>query len=103
MRTHPGLRLRWLRLGVGVGLIVALGGAPSAMARDANGSASCMGIERSAIAPPGTSDEEPGGAAQLNGEVRAIAAAFGVPPGAIFGVIAHLHEGSHEACDEALE
>jgi hypothetical protein len=27
----------------------------------------------------------------------------GVPPGVIFKTIAYLHEGSHEACDEALE
>jgi hypothetical protein len=26
-----------------------------------------------------------------------------LPPGAIYRIIAHLHEGSHEACDEVLD
>jgi hypothetical protein len=45
----------------------------------------------------------PAWAPELNAEIREIAAAFGLPVGAIFGLVAALHEGSHDACDEALE
>jgi hypothetical protein len=62
-----------------------------------------MGIERSAISPPGSSDEVPGGSAAFNSEVKAIADQLGVSPGAVFAFISHLHGRSHAACDEALE
>ena len=65
--------------------------------------ASCMGIEASEISPPGTSDEFLGGMPALNSEVKEIANFLGVSPGAIYSSIAKLHEGSHVACDEALE
>jgi hypothetical protein len=67
-----------------------------------NGAASCMGIEQAAISPPGSSDEEPGGSSQFVSEVKGLAAEQGVSPGALFSFVASLHEGSHEACDEAL-
>ena len=70
---------------------------------DAGKNASCLGIEASEISPPGSSDEFPGGMPALNGEVKEIANFLGAPPGAIYGAIAKLHEGSHVACDEALE
>jgi hypothetical protein len=35
-------------------------------------------------------------------EVKGLAAEQGVSPGALFSFVASLHEGSHEACDEAL-
>lgn len=66
---------------------------------DANGEGSCIGIEASSVSPPGTSDEIPGGMADLAHELKE----FGGPPGGIVSFIAHLHEGSHEACDEAIE
>lgn len=91
---------------LGICVTVAVGtlllGAPVATA-DSTGNASCMGIEASAISPPGTSEEVPGGAAALSAFIRDSAGQLGVPPGAIVAFIARLHEGSHEACDEAIE
>ena len=63
--------------------------------------ASCMGIEAAALSPPGSSDEAPGGMP----DIKAFLDEFfpGVPPGlAFFSFAAHLHSGSHEACDEAM-
>jgi hypothetical protein len=63
--------------------------------------ASCMGIEAAAISPPGSSTEAPGGVPDIKAFIGQVAP--GVPPGkAFFSVAAGLHEGSHEACDEAL-
>ena len=86
-------------------LAVGAVAAPSAVfaADEPNGNASCMGLEQASISPPGTSDEEPGGARQFVGEVKELAAFFGVRPGALFSFIASLHAGSHALCDEALE
>lgn len=87
-----------LALGLTTGL--TLGAATGAFA-DAGDNASCMGHESSAVSPPGSSSEFPGGRSQLK---AFIAEAFpGVPPGAVYREIAKLHEGSHEACDAALE
>ena len=61
--------------------------------------ASCMGHEAAAISPPGSSEEFPDGMPGL----KAFIDNLGVPPGAVYSTIAGLHEGSHEACDEALE
>ena len=62
----------------------------------ANTNASCIGIEAEAISPPGSSDEVPGGMAQLAKIVKG----FGGAPGTVFySFFAKLHEGSHEACD----
>jgi hypothetical protein len=79
--------------------------APAAVfaANEPNGAASCMGLEQASISPPGSSDEEPGGARQFVAEVKELAAFLGVQPGALFGFIAQLHAGSHADCDEALE
>jgi hypothetical protein len=66
---------------------------------EAGGHASCIGIEVSAISPPGSSDEFPGGAPELIGFVRS---EFG-QVGPVVSFVAKLHEGSHEACDEATE
>ena len=63
--------------------------------------ASCMGIEAAAISPPGSSAEAPGGVPDIKAFLDQVAP--GVPPGqAFFSVAARVHEGSHEACDEAL-
>jgi hypothetical protein len=68
---------------------------------DAGGAASCIGHEASSISPSGSSDELPGGMPQLK---AVVSAEFpGVPLGLVYSVIAQLHEGSHEACDAALE
>jgi hypothetical protein len=84
-----------------IGLVVGLMLLPSAAAfADAGTHASCIGLEASGVAAPGTSDEFPGGMAQL---VSFIHTTFPGQQGAIFGSIAKLHEGSHEACDEATE
>ena len=65
-----------------------------------NGSASCMGFEASEISPPGSSSEVVGGMPELNQFIQS----FGVAPGlAFYSVAGHLHKGSHEDCDEALE
>ena len=98
---------RRVRRATGIAFALALAGASvpglALAASEPNGHASCMGLELASISPPGTSEEEPGGARQFVGEVKGLAAAFGVAPGALFGFIAHLHAGSHADCDEALE
>jgi len=87
-------------------VVVALAAAPTllpaaAAFADAGTNASCIGHEASGISPKGSSDEFPGGMAQVH---AVITEAFpGVPYGAIISSVAKLHEGSHEACDEATE
>ena len=90
-------RFRPARIGLGlvavaVGLAVV---APVAAANDANGSASCMGIELSAISPPGTSDEIAGGAPEFVREVRELAASLGLPQGGVDRLIARVHAHVH--------
>ena len=68
---------------------------------EAGSPASCMGHEASALSPPGSSDEALGGMPELKAFIDQMFP--DQPPGAIFSAIASLHEGSHEACDEALE
>lgn len=81
-------------------LLLAAGTLFAAPAHAAPGAhASCVGIESSAISPPGSSDEELGGRPQLATELRQLAAGLGVTPGALVSGFAHLHAGSHEACD----
>ena len=73
----------------------------AAQADPATPHASCMGIEAAALSPPGSSDEAPGGMPDIKAFLDEEAP--GVPPGqAFYSIAAHLHEGSHEACDEAL-
>jgi hypothetical protein len=84
-----------------VGVLTLGTPATHGLADTRDGPASCMGFEASALSPPGSSDESPGGMPELK---RFIDENFpGIPPGVIFSLISHLHEGSHEACDEALE
>jgi hypothetical protein len=82
--------------GVGVAAIVLALGTTGPAVADAHGNASCVGFEASAIAPAGSSDEFPGGPAELQAFLRD---AFGHPTGAIIREVAHQHLGSHEACD----
>jgi hypothetical protein len=66
---------------------------------DASGPASCIGIEASAVSPPGSSDELPGGMPQLINVVKSEAGSVGP----VVSQVAKIHAGSHEACDEATE
>jgi hypothetical protein len=77
-------------------LVVVLGSAAPAAA-DAHSSASCIGFEASSIAPAGSSDEFPGGVAELQAFLHE---AFPQQTGAVVSEVAHQHLGSHEACDE---
>jgi hypothetical protein len=84
-----------------IGLVVGLMLIPSAAAfADAGTHASCIGLEASGVSAPGTSDEFPGGVAQL---VHFVQDTFPGQQGAIFSTVAKIHAGSHEACDEATE
>lgn len=83
--------------------LLSLGSAAAVAANEPNGHASCMGIELSAISPPGSSDEVPGGAPELMAELKGLAGAIRLPVGQVISLfIAPMHAGSHEACDEAL-
>jgi hypothetical protein len=98
-------RPRHFRLAIwGVVLAASLALPGAAVAgHEPNAHASCRGIEMAAISPPGTSDEELGGAPQFVSEIKEFAGFFGVPAGLLFSWVASLHEGSHDLCDEALE
>ncbi len=71
-------------------------GAPIAAA-EPSGHASCLGIEASAISPPGSSDEFPGGLPEVVRLVKSLEGTFG-PAASQF---AQIHAGSHEACEAA--
>ena len=94
------MRKRLIELSILVAIVGGIVGAQSTTAlADAGSHASCLGFEASGIAPAGTSDEFPGGVPELIAVVRT----FGVPVGVVVRDVAKLHEGSHEACDEATE
>ena len=78
-----------------IAIVLTLASAGSALA-DAHGNASCLGFEASGVAPPGSSDEFPGGVAELQAFLKDT---FGDPTGAIVSAAAKQHLGSHEACD----
>jgi hypothetical protein len=85
--------------------LLVLGGFAGNAKADASSSsntpASCIGIEAAALSPPGSSDEAPGGMPDIRAFLKANFP--GIPPGqALYSFAAKLHEGSHEACDEAL-
>ena len=89
-----------LALVVSVLAAFALLVAPTAFG-DAGGPASCMGHEASALSPPGSNEEFLAG---MRGFNRFFRENFpGTPSGQFIRTISHLHEGSHAACDEALE
>ena len=97
-------KLRTFSTLVVLGTLALLLVLPGEIALAGGGSArSCMGFEASEISPPGSSSEIPGGAPALGQAIGEIASALGVAPGRVYAFIASLHEGSHEACDEALE
>ena len=78
-----------------VAIVLALGAAGPALG-DAHGNASCLGFEASGVSPAGSSDEFPGGVAELQVFLHDT---FGNQTGAIISDAAKLHLGSHEACD----
>lgn len=78
-----------------IAVLLTIGFAGPAVA-DAHGNASCIGFEASGIAPPGSSEEVPGGVAELQVFLRNT---FGHPTGAAVSEFASFHLGSHEACD----
>ena len=80
-------------------MMMAVAGGPALA--EAGAPASCVGHEASNISPPGSSDEFPGGMPELHSFIRENFP--GTPPGAVISSVAKLHEGSHEACDEATE
>jgi hypothetical protein len=84
---------------IAAGSLALLGtaGAGSALG-DAAGNASCLGTEASSVSPPESSDEFPGGVAEL---VAAVKSEAGGKWGPVASKFAKLHAGSHEACDEA--
>ena len=88
-----------LAMALVVALMMVAGGGPAFA--EAGAPASCVGHEASNISPPGSSDEFPGGMPELQQFIRENFP--GTPPGAVISSVAKLHEGSHEACDEALE
>jgi hypothetical protein len=98
MRTRKVVVAVMIVIALVTGLVAVSGVAAFA---DAGSHASCMGHEVSSIAPAGTTDEFPGGVHQFTQVIRELFP--GVPSGVIYSTIARLHEGSHEACDEALE
>jgi hypothetical protein len=78
-----------------IAIAITIGSAVPAFA-DAHRNASCIGFEASGIAPPGSSDEFPGGPAELQAFLHHN---VGHPTGAIVSGVAKLHLRSHEACD----
>jgi hypothetical protein len=100
MGSQRGKRAFKAAAATGVMVIVPLAYTGAGYA-DAAAPASCLGIEASSVSPPGTTDEFPGGMADLLPFLRATFP--GVPPGAIVAGFASIHAGSHEACDAASE
>ncbi len=96
--------MRSIAVTVVFGLTLGLSGifalrttSPTTTFADAGSHASCIGIESSSISPPGSSDEFPGGRAEISHFLKSL----GGPPGANVSGEAKLHLGSHEACDAA--
>ena len=83
-------------IGVGVIAIALTSGSATPALADAHRNASCIGFEASGIGPPRSSDEFPGGPAELQAFLRR---SVGHPTGTIISGVAKQHLGSHEACD----
>jgi hypothetical protein len=83
-------------IGVGVIAIALMFGSAAPAFADAHENASCIGFEASGIAPPRSSDEFPGGPAELQAFLHHT---FGHRAGTIVSGVAKQHLGSHEACD----
>lgn len=76
----------------------------SAFADPAEGPASCAGYEAADVSPPGSEDGpfSQYGMPGILAFIDAIIATSGLPRGVVIAALAALHEGSHEACDEAV-
>ena len=77
----------------------------SALADPAEGRrTSCAAYEASDVSPPGSEDGvfSKFGMPGVLAFIDAIIASTGGTRGAVIAVLARLHEGSHEACDEAV-
>ena len=61
---------------------------------------SCIGHEASDVSPPGSNDEAPAGMPDLLAFVDSLGQKN---RGVVISSLAHLHEGSHAACDAAVE
>ncbi len=86
---------RRIALAFGLSLFMMLGFAPAAVSADAGEHAGCVGLEIRFNTPPGSSEEFSGGGREVVEEVHSIAAALGIPPGAVVSFVARFHEGSH--------
>ena len=89
---------RILQSAVGL-VLMGMVSAPATVAGAVDQHGSCIGQEAAGISPPGSSHEFPGGVP----EVHRLLDSLGVRQGAVFSAVARLHEGSHEACDDAAE
>ena len=76
----------------------------TALADPRGARASCAGYEASDVSPPGSEDGpfSKDGMPGILAFIDAIIAGTGLPRGAVIAVLAKLHAGSHEACDEAV-
>jgi len=80
-------------------LVAAVAAGKAASAKEPNRHASCIGQEASGISPPGSSEEMSGGMPEFMQFIKSLPGT----PGGTISFIANLHEGSHGACDAALE
>ena len=89
--------------GAALGLICAALCAP-ALADPSAGPASCAGFEAADVSPPGSEDGpfSQYGMPGILAFIDVIIGSSGLSRGAVIAVLALLHEGSHEACDEAV-
>jgi len=92
-------RRRYVRSAAAMAAVAActLGLSGPTAAAEPSGHASCLGIEASAVSPPGSSEEFPGGMPELVRFVKDQAGKLGP----VASQVAKIHAGSHEACDEA--
>src|SRR5688572_23554792 len=76
----------------------------SALADPKPGPASCAGYEAADVSPPGSEDGpfSQFGMPGILAFIDVIIGSSALTRGAVIAVLARLHEGSHEACDEAV-
>ena len=76
----------------------------TALADPSEGPASCAGFEAADVSPPGSENGpfSQFGMPGILAFIDVIIGSTGLPRGAVIAVLAALHEGSHEACDEAV-
>jgi hypothetical protein len=81
---------------------IALGA--TALADPEEGPASCAGYEAADVSPPGSEDGPFSryGMPGILAFIDAIIGSSNLTRGAVIALLARLHEGSHEACDEAV-